>query len=73
MLSTNFKELKSMLHTQIMSLADLANLVKKSKVTIWRWWSKDKILPKPIMLNGKCLGWKVSVIEQWLNDNQGGK
>jgi len=62
-----------MLNNQIISLADLANLVNKNKVTVWRWWAKDKILPKPILLNGKCLGWKSSVIEQWLDDNQGGE
>jgi len=56
-----------------MSLADLATHVNKSKVTIWRWWAKDKILPQPILLNGKCLGWKTSVITQWLDDNQGGE
>mgnify|MGYP001600475318 FL=1 len=61
-----------MLNNKIMSLADLANLVNKSKVTVWRWWAKDKILPQPILLNGKCLGWKMSVIEKWLDDNQGG-
>jgi prophage regulatory protein len=73
MLSTNLMELKSMLNNQVMSLADLAKLVNKSKVTVWRWWSKDKILPEPILLNGKCLGWKTSVITQWLDDNQGSK
>jgi len=54
-----------------MSLTDLATLVNKSKVTIWRW-RKDEILPQPILVNGKCLGWRTSVIEQWLDDNQGG-
>jgi prophage regulatory protein len=56
---------------QIQTLADLATQFKKSKVTIWRW-RKNKILPQPILVNGKCLGWKTSVIEQWLDDNQGG-
>jgi prophage regulatory protein len=56
---------------KIMTLTELAVLINKSKVTIWRYWRKDKILPPPILLNGKCLGWKTSVIEQWLNDNQG--
>ena len=73
MLSTNNRDKQSMLNTKIISLAELAKLVNKSKVTIWRWWAKDKILPQPILLNGKCLGWKSSVIEQWLDDNQGGK
>jgi prophage regulatory protein len=57
---------------QIMSLAELAKLLNRSKVTIWRFWKKDKVLPPPILLNGKTLGWRASVIKQWLDDHQGG-
>lgn len=57
---------------KITSLSALASQLNKSKVTIWRYWAKDKILPAPILLNGRCLGWKTSVITQWLDDNQGG-
>jgi prophage regulatory protein len=55
-----------------MSLQELANLVNKSKVTVWRWWAKDKILPEPIIINGRCLGWKSTVIEKWLDKNSKG-
>jgi prophage regulatory protein len=55
--------------TTIISLQELANLVNKSKVTVWRWWAKDKILPEPIIINGRCLGWKSTVIEKWLDKN----
>jgi prophage regulatory protein len=55
--------------TALVSLQELANLVNKSKVTVWRWWAKDKILPEPIIINGRCLGWKQSVIEEWLDSN----
>jgi prophage regulatory protein len=58
-----------MTSTKIMTLAELAIMVRKSKVTVWRWWSIDKILPPPIQLNGRCLGWKQSVIEEWLDSN----
>jgi prophage regulatory protein len=60
-----------MINNQIISLTDLAQLLNKSKVSIWRYWKKDRVLPPPILLNGKCLGWKTSVITQWLDDNQG--
>jgi len=60
-----------MLNNKIMTLNELAVLINKSKVTVWRYWKKDKILPPPILINGKTLGWKSSVIEQWLNENQG--
>ncbi|NQY88363.1 MAG: AlpA family transcriptional regulator [Colwellia sp.] len=58
-----------MLNTKIYSLTDLSQLLQKSKVTIWRYWAKDKILPAPIQLNGRCLGWKQTVIEEWLDSN----
>jgi prophage regulatory protein len=57
---------------KIMTLTELSVFINKSKVTIWRYWAKQKVLPPPILVNGKCLGWKTSVIEQWLIDNQGG-
>ena len=56
----------------IISLQELANLVNKSKVTVWRWWAKDKILPEPIIINGRCLGWKSTIIEKWLDKNSKG-
>jgi prophage regulatory protein len=59
--------------TAIISLQELANLVNKSKVTVWRWWAKDKILPEPIIINGRCLGWKSTVIEKWLDKNSKGE
>ncbi len=58
--------------TAIISLQELANLVNKSKVTVWRWWAKDKILPEPIIINGRCLGWQSNVIEKWLDENSKG-
>lgn len=56
---------------KIISLTELAVMLNKSKITIWRYWAKDKCLPKPILINGRCLGWKQSVINQWLLDQQG--
>jgi len=52
--------------TKLISLQELANLVNKSEVTVWRWWAKNKVLPAPIQLNGRCLGWQQDVIDQWL-------
>lgn len=62
-----------MLNNKLITLQELSNLVNKSKVTVWRWWAKDKVLPKPIILNGRCLGWKQSVIESWLDRKQNGE
>ena len=56
---------------KVITLKELAEMVGKSKVTVWRWWAKEKVLPAPVMINGRCIGWKPEVIEKWLDDNQG--
>jgi prophage regulatory protein len=58
---------------KIISLNELAQLLNKSKVTIWRYWAKEKILPAPIQINGRCLGWKQSVITDWLDSQIQGR
>ena len=50
---------------RLITISQLSLLLSKSRVTIWRW-SKTGILPKPIMVNGKVLGWTQSVISEWL-------
>ncbi len=57
---------------KLISLQELSELVNKSKVTVWRWWKKDKTLPEPIIINGRCIGWKKSTIEEWLDTNTQG-
>ena len=49
----------------------LQKMLNRSGVTIWRWWAKDKILPSPILIQGKALGWRSEIIEQWILDNEG--
>jgi prophage regulatory protein len=53
---------------RIISIIELSQLLSKSRVSIWRW-ERDGILPKPIKIQGRTLGWKESVIIEWL-DNQ---
>lgn len=50
----------------LVTLNELARLLNKSKVTVWRWWAKDKTLPPPIQYKGRTLGWKKETIEKWL-------
>lgn len=52
---------------RVITPSELAILLKKSKTTIWRYWAKGNELPKPILINGRCIGWKQSVIEDWLS------
>ena len=55
---------------RLITINQLSLLLSKSRVSIWRW-SKAGILPKPIMINGKTLGWKESVITEWLASHEG--
>jgi len=53
----------------LVTLTELSQLLNKSKITIWRWWAKEKILPPPIQFKGRTIGWKQEVIEEWLSHN----
>lgn len=56
---------------RLISLPELAEMLNKSKITIWRWWAKDKTLPAPIKINGRCIGWTSKSITEWLDKNGG--
>ncbi|HHC6667002.1 TPA: helix-turn-helix transcriptional regulator [Vibrio parahaemolyticus] len=45
-----------MARDRIMSLKEVSDSLGRSPRTIWRWWAKDKCFPKPIQINGRCLG-----------------
>ena len=53
---------------RIVTINELAKLLSKSRVSIWRW-ERDCILPPAIKVSGRTLGWKESTITEWL-DNQ---
>lgn len=50
---------------RIISLQELSRLLNKHPKTIWRMW-KDGVLPRPLMINGRTLGWKESTYSAWL-------
>lgn len=52
----------------ILSLHDVAKRMQKTTRTIRRWYLDEKIMPKPIFMNNAVLGWRESVISQWLLD-----
>lgn len=47
---------------------EMAGLTSRTPKTIWRWWAKDKTFPKPLMMNGRALGWKESTYNAWLTE-----
>jgi len=52
----------------ILSLKQVAKRYRRDPKTIWRWWAKEKIFPSPILIGGRCLGWKESVLRNWESD-----
>ncbi|OBU14754.1 AlpA family phage regulatory protein [Photobacterium aquimaris] len=54
-----------MVHQKIITQAQLAVLLHRSKITIWRW-IKDGVLPQPMRINGTVLGWHQEIIDEWL-------
>jgi predicted DNA-binding transcriptional regulator AlpA len=45
----------------------LAKILGVSTVTLWRW-RKERILPEPMSIGPRFIGWQPSIIEQWIND-----
>jgi prophage regulatory protein len=45
----------------------LAKMLGVSTVTLWRW-RKERILPEPLSIGPRFIGWPSSIIDQWIND-----
>lgn len=54
---------------RIISIIELSQLLSKSRVSIWRW-ERDGILPKPIKVQGRTIGWRESIILEWLETQE---
>lgn len=52
---------------RILSPKDVGKLIGRSTSTINRWWRKDGLFPKPLLMNGRTLGWREDVVLDWLN------
>lgn len=44
---------------------ELSQTLGVSSVTIWRW-RQQKIIPEPISLGARIIGWEQSTIDEWL-------
>ena len=55
----------------IISRAKLAELTGLSDATIWRMRNRGE-LPEPIQLSPGRVGWRASVIDDWLSSRQRG-
>ena len=54
---------------RVISITELSQLLSKSRVSLWRW-QRDGVLPKPIKVQGKTLGWRKAVILEWLETQE---
>jgi prophage regulatory protein len=51
---------------RVLTLDEVANILGKSKKSLWRWWAKDKVMPEPLKVNGRAIGFRQSTIEAFL-------
>ena len=56
---------------RIISLPEMASLLNRHPKTIWRMWAKEGVLPKPLMIKGRTLGWKEPAYNAWLAEKAG--
>ncbi|WP_028835543.1 MULTISPECIES: helix-turn-helix transcriptional regulator [unclassified Pseudoalteromonas] len=50
---------------EVLRIADIMEMLSISKSTVFRW-NRDKILPKPLYIGNRVLGWRKSTILEWL-------
>lgn len=55
---------------RVLSLDEVAYIIGKSKKTVWRLWSKQGVFPKPILIAGRCVGWRESTINKFLETGE---
>ncbi|MBB1440288.1 AlpA family phage regulatory protein [Shewanella sp. SG41-4] len=52
--------------TRIIKYPEMEQLTGRDRRTLWRWWQKDQIFPKPLMQNGRAIGWSEDQYSTWL-------
>ena len=54
------------LREQLLTVRHVAELLKVSKRTVWRWVALGR-LPVPVRYSRTCVRWKASVLQSYLN------
>lgn len=57
---------------RVIPMKEVAQILNRSQKTIWRWYEKNKTIPKPLMVNGRAIGYRASTLDAILNDLEGG-
>ncbi|WP_412499517.1 helix-turn-helix transcriptional regulator [Vibrio furnissii] len=58
---------------RVIPMAEVAQILNRSLKTLWRWQAKEKIIPEPLKVNGRAIGYRASTVEAILNSLEGGK
>lgn len=56
---------------RVIPMSEVAKILNRSLKTLWKWRVKDGILPPALMVNGRAIGYRASVLEAILNDMEG--
>ncbi|MGR5238027.1 helix-turn-helix transcriptional regulator [Vibrio alfacsensis] len=57
---------------RVLSLDEVASILGRSKKSLWRWWAVDKVMPEPLKVNGRAIGFRESTIKAFLEQLSGG-
>lgn len=57
---------------RVIPMSEVAQILNRSPKSIWRWYTKDKTIPKPLMVNGRAIGYRASTLDAILNGLEGG-
>ncbi|WP_282065084.1 helix-turn-helix transcriptional regulator [Vibrio rotiferianus] len=69
-MTRHFEQLKDI--DRVLSLDEVAFILGKSKKTLWRL-AKNKVIPAPLKLNGRAIGYRASTLEAFINSLEGGE
>lgn len=58
---------------RVIPMAEVAQILNRSMKSLWRWHAKEKIIPEPLKVNGRAIGYRASTVEKILASFQGGK
>ncbi|ENM3792534.1 helix-turn-helix transcriptional regulator [Vibrio cholerae] len=55
---------------RVISMKEVAQILNRSPKTIWKWYAKDEIIPRPLMVAGRAVGYRASVLNQIIDGFQ---
>ncbi|MCK8078338.1 AlpA family phage regulatory protein [Vibrio sp. 1CM2L] len=56
--------------TKLLRYSDVIEMIGMNRRTIWKWVKLGKF-PEPVRMNGRTIGWRCELVQQWVEENQG--